>query len=285
MKKILLLSTIVVAVFTACQKEISIDLPEAEQRIVVDGGIYVGQTAELNLTWSAGYFDPVDSASLAGYLITNALVTVSNGTLVDTLQLAFNPYRPIPIVWRGSTIVGQVGETYTLSVTVGDKHVTAVTTIPSPIPLDSVWFKVEPSQDSLGFAWAHMTDPVGLGNGYRWFAKRLNRDSAYIAPFGSSFDDRFIEGKSFDFAYNRRSTPADSAQADNERGYYKIGDVVVVQFCSIGQAEVNFWRTFETELANNGNPFAAPGVVETNVQGGLGIFCGYSPSYDTIYCQ
>lgn len=271
----------------SCQKEITVDLPEIEKKIVVDGGIYTGQLAEINLTWSTGYFDPIDSASLANYLISNAVVTLSDGSTTDTLHLAYNPYKPIPIVWRGSTIIGQPGRTYNLTVTAEGKTVTASTTIPSPLPLDSSWFKIEPGQDSLGFAWAHMTDPVGAGNGYRWFAKRLNKDSVFLAPFGSTFDDRFIEGKSFDFAYNRPYNPSPDAppEIDGEGGYYKIGDVVVVQFCAIGQAEVNFFRSFEIEVSNNGNPFASPGVIETNVNGGLGIFCGYAPAYDTIVCQ
>lgn len=286
MKKYFFLSVVVLALIS-CQKEITIDLPQVEKKIVVDGGIFTGEYAEINLTWSTGYFDPIDSASLASYLITNAVVTVTEGSQVDTLHLSYNPNKPIPIVWKGSSIIGQVGHTYVLNVTAEGKSVSATTTIPVPVPLDSVWFKVEPGQDSLGFAWAHMTEPAGLGGGYRWYAKRLNEDSAFLAPFGSAFDDRFIDGKSFDYAYNRPRNPAANApeEIDGEGGYYKIGDIVVLRFCTIGSAEVAFFRTFETELSNNGNPFAAPGVIETNINDGLGIWCGFAPVYDTIVCQ
>lgn len=275
------------SLLAACQKEIDIELPDVEQRIVVDGGIYVGRPAEVTLTWSAGYFDPIDSASLANFVITTATVTVTNGTTTDTLQLTFDPNLPIPLVWRGGNIIGQVGGTYTLTVVSGGKTVTSTTTIPAPIPLDSVWFKVEIPGDSLGFAWAHMTDPSGYGNGYRWFTKRLHKDNRFLAPYGSTFDDDFIEGESFDFAYNRPSEPNSTATDDNDnrRGYFVVGDTVVVQFCAIGTAEVDFFRSFEMELGNNGNPFASPGVVEHNIEGGLGIFCGYAPTYDTIICQ
>lgn len=286
MKKIFPIAFIIF-LFTSCEKEISIDLPEVESLIVVDGGIYVGQPAEVTLTWSAGYFDPIDSASLAGYVIQNATVTVWDGTSTDTLQLTLDFNRPIPLVWRGSSVIGQVGRTYILTVVADGKTVRSTTTIPTPVPLDSVWFKPDIPGDSLGFAWAHLTDPAGRGNGYRWFTKRLNVDPAFMAPFGSSFDDNFIEGESFDFAYNRpipnNSTAPDDN--DNRRGYFVTGDTVVVQFCSIGVAEVDFFRTFEIEVSNNGNPFAAPGVIESNVEGGLGVFCGYAPTYDTIICQ
>src|SRR6185436_12949207 len=98
----------------SCSKEITIDLPSPEKQIVVDGGIFVGQPTEINLTWSTGYFDPVDSASLSNYLISNALVVVHDGVLTDTLHIAYDPNRPIPIVWKGLNIIGQVGHTYVL---------------------------------------------------------------------------------------------------------------------------------------------------------------------------
>lgn len=286
MKKLLIIPILALFLFS-CTKEVTIDLPAPEKKIVVDGGIFVGQPTEINLTWSTGYFDPIDSASLANYLITNATVIVRDGAFTDTLQLSYNPNKPIPIVWRGTNIIGQVGHTYTLTVVAEGKTATATTTINAPVALDSVWFKPEPPHDSLGYAWAHLTDPVGNGNGYRWFAKRITKDAAFMAPFGSAFDDKFIEGASFDFAYNRPMTQGSTAPEDEgeQRWFYIVGDTIVVQFCSIGQNEVNFFRTYENVVAGNGNPFAAPGVIKTNVQGGLGIFCGYSPSYDTIICQ
>jgi hypothetical protein len=271
----------------SCEKEISVDLPDPESLIVVDGGISVGETAAVTLTWSAGYFDPIDSASLANYVITDALVTVTDGITTDTLTLSVDFNRPIPVVWIGSDVLGQVGRTYTLTVVADGKRVTSSTTIPTPVPLDSVWFEPEIPGDSLGFAWAHLTDPVGYGNGYRWYTMRLNEDPTFMAPYGSTFDDNFIEGQSFDFGYSRPVASNSQAPEDNDfrRGYFITGDTIVVKFCSIGIAEANFFRTYEIEVSNNGNPFASPGVIESNVTDGLGVFCGYSPTYDTIICQ
>jgi Domain of unknown function (DUF4249) len=277
----------VVALLAGCTKEITIDLPDVESKIVVDGGIYTGQFAQVALTNSAGYFDPVDSSSLAGYLITNAVVTLSDGALIDTLRPTVDFTLPIPFVYRGSVITGQPGRTYTLRVVSGAKTVTAVTTIPQPVALDSLWYELDNGQDSLGFIWANLNEPAGLGNGYRWFAKRLGKDDRYLPPFGSAFFDKFIDGQDFDFAFNRGIEPGSTAPDDDgpERGRFRLGDTVVVQFCSIGMPEVEFFRSYESIVANQGNPFAAPGVVETNVQGGLGIFCGYAPAYDTLICR
>lgn len=286
MKKIIpYLFVAVVAV--SCEKEVSIELPDPESLIVVDGGITTGEVAVVTLTWSAGYFDPIDSASLANYVITDAVVTLTDGVTTENLMLSVDFNRPIPIVWIGSSIIGQVGRTYTLTVVADGKTATSTTTIPNPVPLDSVWFEPDIPGDSLGFAWAHLTDPAGYGNGYRWYTMRIGEDPTFLAPYGSTFDDNFIEGQSFDFAYNRPSSPNSQAAEDNDfrRGYFITGDSIIVKFCSIGVAEAKFFRTYENEVSNNGNPFASPGVIETNVTGGLGVFCGYSPSYDTIICQ
>ncbi len=277
----------VVALLAGCTKEITIDLPEAESKIVVDGGIYTGEFAQVALTNSAGYFDPVDSSSLASYLITNALVTVSDGAITDTLRPTVDFTLPIPFIYRGSVITGQPGRTYALRVVSGTKTVTAVTTIPQPVALDSLWYELDGGQDSLGFIWANLNEPAGLGNGYRWFAKRLGKDDRYLPPFGSAFFDKFIDGQDFNFAFSRGIEPGSTEPDDDgpERGRFRLGDTVVVQFCSIGIPEVEFFRSYESIVANQGNPFAAPGVVETNVQGGLGIFCGYAPSLDTLVCR
>ena len=45
----------------------------------------------------------------------------------------------------------------------------------------------------------------------------------FIAPSGSVFEDKFINGKAFDFAYNRGHLPNSTASEDEneEAGFYK----------------------------------------------------------------
>ena len=271
----------------SCESDITVDLPEAEQKIVVEGYIEPGEKAVVMLTRSAAFFAPVDSASLASYLILDAIVTISDGTTSEVCSLAIDTSYYIPLVYKSQSIIGQTGKTYSLIVVADGKTVTAVTTIPQPIPLDSVWYKIQEGRDSLGFAWAHLTDPDTIGNCYRWFAKRLNKDKRFLAPIGSVFEDKFINGKSFDFAYNRGTEPNSTAEEDNDsrRGFFKTGDTIAVKFCAIDRAHFDFWRIAEIQIANNGNPFAAPAPIPTNINGGLGVWGGYSATYDTIIAQ
>ena len=278
---------ILVMLLTSCERDITVDLPVPEQKIVVEGYIEIGKKAVVTLTKSAAFFAPVDSASLLSYLILNAFVTVSDGTITDTLTLSIDTNNYIPLFYQSHTILGQVGKTYWLSVIADGKTVTSVTTIPQPVPLDSVWFKIQEGRDSLGYAWAHLTDPGTIGNCYRWFAKRLHKDKRFLAPIGSVFEDKFINGKSFDFAYNRAHEPNSTAEDDNndEHGFFKRGDTIAIKFCAIDRAHFDFWRIEEIQTANNGNPFAAPAPIQSNINGGLGVWGGYAATYDTIVAQ
>src|SRR5689334_6344427 len=150
--------------FFSCEKNITVDLPVPEQKIVVEGYIETGQKAMVTLTKSSAFFAPVDSASLLSYLVTNAVVTVSDGTTSEQLLLTIDTNQYIPVLYKSQTLTGQEGRTYTLTVVVDGKTLTAVTTIPHAVPLDSVWYKEQEGHDSLGFAWAHLTDPDSLGN-------------------------------------------------------------------------------------------------------------------------
>jgi hypothetical protein len=273
----------VALLFFSCEKNITVDLPVPEQKIVVEGYIETGEKATVTLTKTAAFFAPVDSASLLSYLVTNAVVTVSDGTTSEQLMLTIDTSQYIPVFYKSQTLIGQEGKTYTLTIVVDGKTLTAVTTIPHAVALDSVWYKEQEGRDSLGFAWAHLTDPDSLGNCYRWFAKRIGKDKRFLAPIGSVFEDKFINGKSFDFAYNRGSEPNTYDNEDeNSRGYFSLGDTIAVKFCTIDRAHFNFWRIEEVQVSNNGNPFAAPAPIPTNINGGIGIWGGYAATYDTI---
>lgn len=285
MKKYILLLTVLATALTACEKDITIDLPEVEQKLVVEGHVEQGQAPYIILTRSSGYFDPVDSATIANTIVLNATVIVSDGISVDTMVQTYDLNMFPPIIYKAPNMLGVNGRSYTLTVIADGKTITATTTLPAPVPLDSVWFKLQPGNDSLGLAYGHLSDPPGTGNAYRWLAKRLHKDATFLPAFGGSvFNDDFIEGKSLDGAFYRGMKTGSTAEDDNneEFAYFKTGDTIIVKFCTIDDASFQYYRTYETELGNNGNPFAAPTTVMTNIKGGLGVWCGYGVSYDTI---
>jgi len=284
-----LLMTTLTLLFSACTESIDVKLPNADKKIVIEGIIENGKLAEVTITKTIPLFSSVQNTSITDFFITDALVYVTSGGMTDTLRLAIDSASSLGLVYKGSSIIGAVGQSYNLTIVQGGKTFTAVTTIPNPVALDSVWWKAQPPEDTLGYAFAHLSEPAGLGNNYRWYAK-LPKDRRFIAPFGATFDDKYVDGVSFDFAYTKGYDPTDSEDTpENDslnRGYYTNKDTVYIKFCSIDRQSKDFYTTFETALSSNGNPFASPVTILGNINGGaLGVWSGFGVTYDTIYPQ
>lgn len=307
-----------------CEKEITVDLPTAPKQLVIEGSIEQDQPPIVLLSYTQGYFDPIDLNNFQSLFVSGAHVTVSNGiheVVLDEICSASVPPELLPQVAEltgltpaqlelldiciytsfNPAIWGEIDRTYTLTVSVDDFVATSVTKINIPVALDSVWFNipgVQQPDDSLGFAYAILTDPDTLGNAYRWFARRINRypdwslnageikDPRYIAPLGSAIDDDFFNGLTFEFAFFRGLLP-NSTKADDlneERGFYKVGDTIAVRATVIDRGALRYITSFEDQAGASGTPFASPANIESNVSGGLGAWIGYGAVYDTIYC-
>lgn len=281
LKKVFLMLLFFVAL-SSCRKTIKIKLPEYKQKVVIEASIETNGYASVLLSYSVPFFGEFDYTQPTNAFIKGAFVTVSDGTQIDTLK-ELDPNTGY--YYLGTKVKGVQGKTYYLTVTVNGKTYEANTFIHPPIALDSLYFKGE--KDTLGYIWAHITEPPGLGNNYRWFAKRLNRgDLFYAAPFNSVFDDKFVDGKDFHFAYDRGPQPnaVQEYKDDPEENYFKRGDTVVVKFCTIGRKEYEFWYSYYLNKSSNGNPFSAPSNIVSTLPGDdvLGGFFGYSPSFDTL---
>ncbi|MFH0893924.1 MAG: DUF4249 domain-containing protein [Bacteroidota bacterium] len=286
--KFIIIPTVFMLLIAACSKDITLDIPEPEIKIVIEGYIENGKNPYIIVTKNTPYFGTLDSATLVNLLVQDAVVTVSDGNITAPCAFTFDPTIFPYFLYKTNAIVGEVGKTYYLSVTANGKTYTAQTTIPGLNPLDSLWYKSETNLDSLGYIWGHGNDPDTLGNYYRLLAKRIGKDDTYVATFPSSMDDKFINGVSFDFNLSRGAKSNSQALDDNniEAGFFKRGDTIVVKFCGIDKAHYLFWRTAEEIIYGGSNPFTNPISVKTNISnGGLGIWGGQNAVYDTIYAQ
>lgn len=232
--------------FISCEKEITVDLPEVESKIVVEGTIEQGQPPIVLLTYSQGYFEPTNLSSLEEFFVRNAYVSLSNGSITEALTeicsddltdeqleliaelVGFTPdqlrsFNLCAYTTFNTALWGEEGKTYTLNVIKDNHNLTATTKINNLVTLDSLWFSIpnEDPGDSLGFVFGILSDPDTAGNAYRWYAKRINRypawapdglagqqkDPNFIAPLGSVFDDTFFNGLEFEFGYFRGTGP------------------------------------------------------------------------------
>lgn len=294
---------------TSCTKTVIYEIPEQQPKLVVEGHIESGSAPLVFLSKSVGFFNKVSIEEVNKSLVRDALVMVECDGIRDTLQLICIEDIPEDLLDEAAELIGVSierlrtlrfcvytslnpfllgveGKSYRLLIQHQGKEYSSVTTIPAHLPLDSLWFELYGSRTDVGWVYANMTEPAGLGNCYRWFAKVLGSDQQFVAPLGSAFEDKFIDGRTFEFYAARGIDPnnPDSVNA-SEAFFFKRNDTVVVKFCTTDRAGFDFYRTFETEVANVGNPFASPGLIKTNIQGGaLGIWGGYGVWLDTVVC-
>jgi hypothetical protein len=269
--------------FTACQKDVNLNLPSPASELVVEGTIETGQPPIIVLTTNSPYFGTTNTAQLAQYLVHGANVRVYDGTDTvtlneinfDTAGIQFSAYTTL-------SMVGQVGKTYQLWINAKGTNLSSTTSILAPTPLDSIWWvkdSLVSGRDSLVQLWGKYSDPPQFGNCVRFFTKVNSKP--YLTSFTSVFNDDFINGKTFNSPIPSGILFNDTASQDNWPDFVR-GDTITVKWCAIDLATFNFWRTLETELGSEGNPFASPIDVEGNIKNGLGIWSGYSTSFMTI---
>lgn len=306
MKNILYLLSIIL-IFSSCTKEVKIDIPGYVEQLVIDGRIETGQPPLVLLSRSNDIYSPTNLDAYLNGFVTGATVTVSDGT--TTVQLdeictdALPPgtedqaaalfgipaselanYHLCAYTSFNTAIWGQVGKTYYLTVTFEGKTYTSTTSILQPTNLVSTFWKPDAGQTDYGYSWATLADVPNQFDGYRWEVKYIS-ENMFTKTFNPFFDDQFFDGLTFDFAYENPMSFNDETLADEYRGYYKLGDTLVIKLSKVDEAVYEFMEKKYTQIYSAGNPFATPTNIPTNIIGGaLGVWAGYSPSYDTLIC-
>ncbi len=275
----------------SCEKEVHINLAGSPPKVVVNGSIETGFPPYIFFTSTIGFFSTVDLATLQNSFLHGATMTVSDGSTTVTLKeysldTGVNriSFYSVDTANLGNLMLGQVGKMYTLTILYNGTTYTAVTKIPNPKGIDTLWFDVPVFQnsktpDSAKQLFANYTDPDTPGNYVRYFTRR-NHESFYQSGI---FSDEVVNGKRIsNIGLYAGYDNTNNANGDSLRYFYP-GDSVVVKWCEIDKGVYTFWNTYD--YANNalGNPFASPINVTSNVSNGaLGVWAGYGSIYYTI---
>jgi hypothetical protein len=306
---------IIFSVLSSCTKEVEIDIPGYQEQLVIDGSIETGMPPLVLLSRSKDIYSPTNLQAFLEGFVTGATVTVSNGTTsvqleevcTDNLppgseaiaaaifgipQSELVNYHLCAYTSFNTSIWGQVGKTYALTVSFEGKTFTSSTTIEQPSSLNTLYWKQDGDLTNYGYSWATLTDTPNNYDAYKWEVKRINVgidgqpvDKVFTKTFSPVFDDDFFDGLTFNFFYENPTVWDDNTVPDEYKGYYKIGDTVVVKLSKMDRYVFNFMEKKYIQLATAGNPFASPTNIPTNIEGGaLGVWAGYSPSFDTLIC-
>jgi hypothetical protein len=280
----------------ACEKDIDIKLNDSANKIVIEGHIENGQPPYVILTNSLGYFSKLDFNALSSSFIHNAIITVNNGTVthqlrewkIDTVGGAAFYIYTIDTANLSTAFFGELKKSYTLNILVNGNNYTAVTHIPDTLSIDSLWYQLpqqQPSDDSnVVQLKGRYKDPDTLGNYMRYYTGLGNvgtgLNDRYFAGFNSVWEDKFINGQTFDFNIDKGVDRNKDFEIKDFN--FHAGDTVTIKWSAIDRAHFDFWQTLEFSLQSVGNPFSSPTRVLGNIPGALGIWGGYGTSYKRI---
>ncbi len=291
--------------FTACEKEISFNLPQnTEGDIVVEGYIEAGKNQTppyVILTRSLPAF--ADFNNLDNFFIHDAKIWISNGkdsvlleetcskSLSESLLKKVNSYVNTNLkslskdlnfcvyVDFSRKMKGEIGNTYQLNIKTKDgAQASAKTTIPRAIAIDSAVFTRAPGvnqNDTMVQMLVYINDPHGI-DFYRYFTA-INGER-YSAGKFSAFDDSFINGINTKISLLRSESALTKSTAASY-GLWKRGDSASIKLCTIDKGHFEFWNTYESNSTHNGNGLFSSVKIKHNITGGLGIWGGYSPTY------
>jgi hypothetical protein len=268
MKKIIIYIFIITNILaTACNltQDIEIELPDYESQTMVECYLVPGQPFAALITKSAAYFDPFPRTAdqfLQQTLVDGAEVTITYGntTVKLTNRIFVNPFTGQIFNYVANAVVPALfNQPFNLEVITDEKSpITATTFIPARVPIDSTVIEFNP-RDSLARVLVYWTDNQNEKNFYRRIQAVGRRDSITIDfPLDDTFNDnsKFVVGSGFDFA---------------------VGDTVFNAIYHLTPDHFNFLNSVFNAAAGNGNPFAQPSTIQSNVKGDknpLGIFTG-----------
>jgi hypothetical protein len=302
-----------ILVLCGCTKEVSIELPGYQQQLVVDGRIDVDGYPLVLLTQSQNVYAPTDLLAFLGSYVADAQVSVSNGTttvfleamspmdlplssrerLAEMLRIEIAEVSFLPIKIYSTTdpiMLGQVGNSYTLEIAHQGKNYSGTTSLLPPVPLDNVYWKPDELLTDFGICWARLSDPANEQNAYKWEVKLITpsaggepKDNIFRSGSDPHFGDEYFDGLTFEF--DTRYPQKDTTYPENYKKHYKLGDIVVIKLSRIDRYVYDFFDKRSAQQESSSSPFATPVNLPSNLSGGaLGIWAGYAPYYDTLYC-
>lgn len=244
----MILITIVTAL--SCKKVIQVDLNNAAPQIVITGAITnTPGPYQVSVSRTVNFSDFNQFPPVEGALVILSDNKSFSDTLVPTTPGSYSSHP----FWQGTS-----GTTYTLHVTIDSTTWSATSTMPFPVPLDSIGFSDQSRLRKTNIqAIPYFQDPPGLHN-YYLFTETINgipRNKDFI------FDDRLSDGK-----YIHQPINDDSS-------HLNIGDNLLLTMSCVDSAVYSYLTTLIQNTDANQAQSTAPANPNTNISGGaLGYF-------------
>jgi hypothetical protein len=239
---------------TSCEKVIDVAIRDSDTRTVIEGRVSnVPGPHEVRVSRSANF-----DAAGTGVVVSNALVTISNGSVVDTLRYVADGR------YQTRKTVGTPGQTYTLRVVADGRTYLGTSTMPQPILLNQLTYETAGPRGKV--LQANYDDPASVANFYQFvvFVNDKKQDGIYVT------DDRLRNGI-------RARTPIGQGPEGPE---IETDDVVRVEMRCIDAGTYDYLKSLADLL---GGQTLGPANPNSNLSGGaLGYFSAQTTSVNSL---
>ncbi len=261
--------------FSSCnlEKEVDIDLPEYESQLVVECYLEPGLPYRLSLSKSAAYFAPFPNPGdvngfLQELLVQGAEVRIRHKdqviALENRLSIDLENQRLYNYTGNDRVPLDTLEPFFLEIITPEGKKITGQTRLLPKVPIDSVVVEFKEG-DTLARTLTYFGDPGEGSDFFRFVLRHANRDSIPLQDF--TLDDRFVEksfvlGAAYEFAE---------------------GDTLVHSLYHLEEPYYRFLESLQRAVFGNGNPFAQPSPLISNLggdAGAVGVFTGLQ--YDRL---
>jgi hypothetical protein len=249
-----LMALSIASLLTGCNKEIQLDLPEYEPKMVLEFYLENNLPLKCLLQESIKY---TDTARFK--LIDNALIVMSHegikDTLVNTLYLdpkfekIYNYFNPK---------IMQLKPDIDYEVYVRDskgREMSGKTRLNNTVPIDSLVYTY--NADNKASVGLLFSDNGNTKNYYRIVAYKDSSVLKEDAVWDIRFSDNLFNGKQFSFYTGYAFNP---------------GDTITGRLYHLTEEHNKFAESVNDARASNSNPFGQPANIISNVTGGMGIF-------------
>ena len=277
-------------VISGCRKDIFIEIPEQEPKIVLSALIEQDSTFKVYVSKSRN----TGKKEALLYLQTATVDVFKNDNYEETLEIEKYISPVDTIYFYPSSVRATAGDKITIKASSKDlKDVEGTTEIPKAVEITSLELKEVINEDGLFVRTANMEisfkDPSETKNYYHikvytvyeppylstlgYSTNDVNAiDAAYSEVlFDNSFlwDDLYFSGLEKKINISFSPQPIDAT--------YKI------ELRTISKEYFQFYRTLYLQQQNSSGPFAEPINIFSNIKNGYGIVAGYSAVSDTIF--
>lgn len=255
------------ALSASCEKVIDININDANPVPVIESYIENDSACYVLATYTSNFFDNSASPS-----VTDAVITIADDA-GNSEQLNYQGDG----VYKGSAVIGVIGRTYTLSVTIDNNTYTAESKMPPLVPIDS--FSIQSLSGFFGgggngperyWAYVNYTDPAVVQN---YYAVRTTYFDSSDTEQGFVTDYRIADDDLSNGIATRSFTTTNP---------FVSGDTITTELASLDRTTHFYFKTLQDAITG-GFGSAAPSNPSTNFsEGALGYFGAWSKETRTF---